>query len=340
MGAYDAITRRVTTAGAALVLAFGFGLPAAAQDVAIAERSRTYDRYYHRATTASFADYWSGWVVSVLELDTDGDGIADNVDTDDDGDGLSDGQEASLGTDPLKQDTDGDGYTDYQERYDNRLRYPAADYRTGGATGANPLKKDIFIELDYLGPKKAWFVEYCDHEPGSEYLEDMIDQFEDNSFNVFIVVDDKISHDNRDELEKNQIFQLRDQYRDYPVYYYCFFADEAGDQLGQTGKHGVSWYYTNNFVVFEGVWYLIGDIVGMTMMHELGHLLLDKYPSNPAMAHVMSEPEEWNDGAHCPHNCVMNYASKMSIWEALSQWWEFDFCSDCWKAVRGFYDTP
>ena len=302
----------------ALLAAFALAVPAEAQSIG-----------------AYVAAYGRTAVHAVL-ADADGDGIPDASDPDDDNDGLTDAQEQSLGTNPKKKDTDGDGYTDYQEVTDSRLRYPPADYKTLGASGANPLKKDIFIELDYLGPKTWWFVEYCDHEPGSEYLYDMIYRFEENNFNVFICVDDEISHDGRDEVTQQQIFTLRDQYRDYPVYYYCFYADE-GKNLA---KHGVGWYYSNNFVVFEGVWYLVGDLVGMTTMHELGHLLLDTYPSNPAMAHVMSEPEVWNDGAHCPHNCVMNYASKLSIWECLAQWWEFDFCDDCWKAIRGFYDKP
>ena len=74
--------------------------------------------------------------------------------------------------------------------------------------------------------------------------------------------------------------------------------------------------------------------------NPLGHLLLDTYPSNPKLAHVMDKPSVWSDGAHCPYNCVMNYASKLSVWDALSQWWEFDFCDKCWGAVRGFYDKP
>ena len=46
-------------------------------------------------------------------LDTDGDGTGNNADDDDDGDGLPDSYEAGIsGTDPLKSDTDGDGFSD------------------------------------------------------------------------------------------------------------------------------------------------------------------------------------------------------------------------------------
>ena len=48
-------------------------------------------------------------------LDTDSDGIGNNVDTDDDNDGVSDDQEAIDGTNPLLADTDGDNLIDGQE---------------------------------------------------------------------------------------------------------------------------------------------------------------------------------------------------------------------------------
>ncbi|MCK5002439.1 MAG: dockerin type I repeat-containing protein [Gammaproteobacteria bacterium] len=49
------------------------------------------------------------------ELDTDGDGVGNSIDTDDDNDGLIDTDELVLGTDPLFIDTDNDGYTDSEE---------------------------------------------------------------------------------------------------------------------------------------------------------------------------------------------------------------------------------
>jgi hypothetical protein len=59
-----------------------------------------------------------------LLLDTDGDGIANDIDDDDDGDGLLDVVETNdgvyqnpgaTGTDPLNPDTDGDGWRDGNE---------------------------------------------------------------------------------------------------------------------------------------------------------------------------------------------------------------------------------
>jgi len=64
------------------------------------------------------------WRVSVVDVDTDGDGLTDHEEslvgtnstiTDTDGDTISDRDELIGGTDPLRADTDGDGWTDAQE---------------------------------------------------------------------------------------------------------------------------------------------------------------------------------------------------------------------------------
>lgn len=49
--------------------------------------------------------------------DTDGDGIDDKVDTDIDNDGLTNAQEIAMGTDPTRRDTDGDGVGDKEDLY-------------------------------------------------------------------------------------------------------------------------------------------------------------------------------------------------------------------------------
>ena len=53
--------------------------------------------------------------IQIEELDTDGDGIADQYDTDDDGDNVPDEEEIRRGTDPLNPDTDWDGLNDKEE---------------------------------------------------------------------------------------------------------------------------------------------------------------------------------------------------------------------------------
>ena len=81
----------------------------------------------------------SGFFRLGLDIDTDGDGLADALElrcartdpgsADTDGDGLSDGEELALGTDPLSDDTDGDGIPDDYEVFN----------------GTNPLAPDAAL---------------------------------------------------------------------------------------------------------------------------------------------------------------------------------------------------
>jgi len=57
----------------------------------------------------------TSWSPTDAPLDTDGDGIVNNIDLDDDNDGLSDIVEASLGTSPTNCDSDADGLSDFDE---------------------------------------------------------------------------------------------------------------------------------------------------------------------------------------------------------------------------------
>ena len=66
---------------------------------------------------------------AAYSLDTDGDGICDIV-------------ELVLGTNPNNPDTDGDRLNDYAESFG----FGGLDLT---ALGANPRKKDIFVEADY-----------------------------------------------------------------------------------------------------------------------------------------------------------------------------------------------
>lgn len=80
------------------------------------------------------------------QADTDSDGLTDQAEVagetdptrrDTDGDGLSDGHEAAIGTNGTNRDTDADGLADGSEvTASNRL------------PGADPLRKDVFVELD------------------------------------------------------------------------------------------------------------------------------------------------------------------------------------------------
>ena len=66
--------------------------------------------------------------------------------TDSDGDGLSDDDEDNVyNTDKTRSDTDGDGFSDGQEVLDEGIA--GINIK---ALGADPLKRDIFLEIDYM----------------------------------------------------------------------------------------------------------------------------------------------------------------------------------------------
>jgi hypothetical protein len=69
-----------------------------------------------------------------------------------DGDGLDDQFEARLGTDPAKKDTDGDGLEDGWEVFGSVPAFagPAGNPVPIAIPGANPLRKDIYVEVDWM----------------------------------------------------------------------------------------------------------------------------------------------------------------------------------------------
>ncbi|NHN58134.1 MULTISPECIES: hypothetical protein [Halorussus] len=106
------------------------------------------------------------------ESDTDGDGLSDSAevndqptdptDPDTDGDGLADGAELDRGADPTVADTDADGLDDGPEVHDHGTDPTDRDtdgdglgdgveVRAGAPlAAADPLRKDVFLELDYM----------------------------------------------------------------------------------------------------------------------------------------------------------------------------------------------
>jgi len=84
---------------------------------------------------------------------------------DPDRDGLTTGRERSLGSDPQKADTDGDALPDGvevdQKRYDLSLSNPPLvdlDLNDDNASDANPLVKDVFVEVDRMGDYRLNFL--------------------------------------------------------------------------------------------------------------------------------------------------------------------------------------
>lgn len=98
-------------------------------------------------------------------VDTDEDGIPDFAETND---GIFLNENAT-GTDPLNPDTDGDGINDGDEIFgtDDGLDLPAM--------GANPLRHDIFVEIDwYTGTVEG---EFRDFRPTENGIQRIIDAY-------------------------------------------------------------------------------------------------------------------------------------------------------------------
>jgi len=101
------------------------------------------------------------WSVGTALTGDDGDALPDDEPTagtsasgpDADGDGLPDDTERAIGTDVSDPDTDGDGLLDgwevdgYDADGDGTVEVPLSEH------GANPLRKDVFVEVDSLTTK-------------------------------------------------------------------------------------------------------------------------------------------------------------------------------------------
>jgi len=197
---------------------------------------------------------------------------------DDDSDGLCDEAELELGTDPTDPDTDGDALKDGHE---------ALGYRENGvlvldlpALGADPLHKDIFLEIDY----------YAAFRPAPGVIEAVIDGFAlapvanpDNTTGIRLHVDLDQQIDKADEIAIllapfEYVGELKAKYFDPArtiAYHYGLFAERYRSSNGSTTSSGQSnGIVASDFIVTLGAW---SDrslpVQAGTLMHELGHNL-------------------------------------------------------------------
>jgi hypothetical protein len=207
--------------------------------------------------------------------DTDDDGLADGAEreagtdptvADTDRDRLDDGLEVELGTDPTHPDTDGDELADGVE---------AAD--TGPLADADPLRRDVFVELDYMAGER----------PRDRTLELVETAFADGpvenpdgstGIDLHVVVDEEIPAESTTNVEDRDRLMDRHFDREDTGYRYAIAVrnasldeDDVGGFSAIRGGNGQFVFETTNLYgprVTPGT-----ENVASVLMHELGHSL-------------------------------------------------------------------
>lgn len=233
--------------------------------------------------------------------DTDGDRIPDFAETDD-GRFIDLGR---VGTDPLNPDTDNDGIDDGDELLGTLggLDLPAL--------GADPLRRDIFVECDWFAGDFDGFV--ADYRPTPEVIAPIVDAFANapvpNPYDaepgisihfdygqggpfmggnqlpgtpLSIIFDFEFNIVKESHFEQNR--------RGY--FHYAMFAHRYNDVTNTSS--GVAELPGNDFMVTLSD-YATPQIMTNTIMHELGH--------NLGLRHGGDENRNWKPN----YNSVMNY---------------------------------
>lgn len=217
--------------------------------------------------------------------------------SDSDLDGLPDEEELRRGTDPWSNDTDGDGLDDFAEvRGSNWVDLPAM--------GADPLRKDIFVEMDYV-PYDSWngragTQSYAVPEPPQAAIDEVVAAFAQapnpdgsSDISLHLMVDDEIPWasartvcgDTSDWAGTWQEFEeIKDAFFEpnrRPFVHYALFTGNFCNNQGLAANSGVARGIPGmDFLVtmgskFDSTWaagYANRYIAG-TLMHELGHAL-------------------------------------------------------------------
>lgn len=218
---------------------------------------------------------------------------------DSDGDGLPDAEEAQLGTDPFLPDTDGDLLTDLVEVHGGNF----VDLR---GLGADPLVRDIFVELDYV-PYVTPNVDLS-AGPWPSAVDEVVAAFAAEGIQLHLVVDDAIDHDTYLCTEEpdavavegaygspwEEFYALKAAHFDLdrqPFFHYALFTGSYCNGDGPSGSSGLSHGHpaADFMVTLEAKLQQIGPkpagaglarweeevriIQSGTIMHELGHNL-------------------------------------------------------------------
>lgn len=201
------------------------------------------------------------------EADTDADGLNDKQEVsgqtdpkraDTDGDGLEDGDERTLETDPVDRDTDKDGIEDGVE----------AD-----SSQADPLRRDIFIEIDRTEADTHWFPDW-ERERIITTFENAPIRNPDGTTGVDVhLFEDEVVPTPATGFNESMLGTYTCRYKDSgPHVYYALLVHDLDRDL-----RGVAYSRHHAFLLDEEagfVRWLLGDNeAGSVFVHELGHLL-------------------------------------------------------------------
>lgn len=186
-----------------------------------------------------------------------------------DGDGVCDDAEARYGTNPNLSDTDGDGLSDNAELFG----FDGLDLHY---YGADPLHKDIFLEIDY----------YPGLKPDDTAINRVVDAFADapvsnpdgdSGIDLHALVDDQIAAADVDndlnpawtdfDIIKNKYFETRRN----RAFHYALFANQYNGGSSSGLSRGIP---AHDFIVSLGNWSTPGGTIQQqagTLMHEFGH---------------------------------------------------------------------
>ncbi|MFG0244625.1 MAG: GC-type dockerin domain-anchored protein [Phycisphaerales bacterium JB052] len=235
-------------------------------------------------------------------VDTDEDGIPDFAETND---GIFFNENAT-GTDPLNPDTDGDGINDGDEVFGT------VDGLDLPAMGANPLRRDIFVEIDwYTGTVEG---EFRDFKPTENGIQRIIDCYAnapvENPYGAEPGIDIHIDYGQGGVFTNGQqlpgdppLFMTFDG--DFNVvktfffdanrkgyFHYAIFANRHS--AAENGSSGIAEINGDDFMVtlngFNSEYNM-----SQTFVHEIGH--------NLGLRHGGFEDTNWKPN----YNSVMNY---------------------------------
>lgn len=276
-----------------------------------------------------------------LDVDTDGDGLEDGeeanqvgtnpvrADTDDDGlndshewnelgtdpenpdsdrDKLTDGEEVNgIGTDPLNKDTDGDGLPDYAEAHHKDI-----------LPGADPLQKDIYLEIDYMRDYKL--PESGKREIKDKFAESPVSNPNgETGINLHFVRDEQVPYNQT--TDRDQQIELQQEKFDNKAngYHYVVLIDRTtatDSSRGETRGSGRGGFMTVTGTTSD-------QDMTFVFMHELGHLLgisSDTYRGVDTQAVPFAEyPSIMNYNTPQGHISYAGSESEFNDWEYIDQ---------------------